>query len=272
MASLKAIGIGYQETSVWPTAEFWKKYDAGEFNQRDAKQAFEQWIKDTQKLPAAKQVEAVVAKLKELNAGFDGKVTPRIANGIVTDFEMTAVENVSPLRAFQKLEKLNCSGGPLADLSPLRGLPIKRLYIYSTHVADLSPLKGMTLEAFHCYYTLVSDLSPLRGMPLTNLDVGDTKVTDLSALKGMQLTLFFSCANLQVADLSVLAGMPLTYLNCKGTKVPDLSVLKGMPLKQLLCDFKPERDAEILRSIKTLEKINGKPAAEFWKQFPDKKP
>jgi hypothetical protein len=31
-----------------------------------------------------------------------------------------------------------------------------------------------------------------------------------------------------------------------------------------------QRDAEILRSIKTLETINGKPAAEFWKEV-DKK-
>jgi hypothetical protein len=35
-----------------------------------------------------------------------------------------------------------------------------------------------------------------------------------------------------------------------------------MPLKTINCDFKPERDAAILRSIKTLETINGKPAKE----------
>jgi len=29
----------------------------------------------------------------------------------------------------------------------------------------------------------------------------------------------------------------------------------------------PERDAEILRSITTLEKINGKEAKEFWKEM-----
>jgi hypothetical protein len=46
--------------------------------------------------------------------------------------------------------------------------------------------------------------------------------------------------------------------------VTDLSPLKGMPLKELHCDFKPERDAEILRSITTLERINDKPAREFW--------
>jgi hypothetical protein len=38
-----------------------------------------------------------------------------------------------------------------------------------------------------------------------------------------------------------------------------------MPLKTLVCDFRPERDAEILRSIKTLERINHKLAAELLK-------
>jgi hypothetical protein len=30
-------------------------------------------------------------------------------------------------------------------------------------------------------------------------------------------------------------------------------------------DFKPERDAELLRSLKTLKKINDKPAEVCWK-------
>ena len=50
------------------------------------------------------------------------------------------------------------------------------------------------------------------------------------------------------------------------TKVSDLSPLKDMPLKEIGCDFKPERDAELLRSLKTLETINGKPVAQFWKE------
>ena len=61
-------------------------------------------------------------------------------------------------------------------------------------------------------------------------------------------------------------------LSCVGTKVSDLSPLKGMPLKTVHCDFKPERDAETLRSIKTLEQINGKPAAEFWKDVASQYP
>jgi hypothetical protein len=71
-----------------------------------------------------------------------------------------------------------------------------------------------------------------------------------------------------------LAGLEdckdLTSLWLTGTKVTDLSPLKGMPLKELSCDFQPERDAEILRSIKTLETINGKPAAEFWRDVEQK--
>ncbi len=55
--------------------------------------------------------------------------------------------------------------------------------------------------------------------------------------------------------------MPLTALACTHTPVSDLSPLKGVPLKELRCDFKPERDAAILLSIKTLENINGKSAA-----------
>jgi hypothetical protein len=58
----------------------------------------------------------------------------------------------------------------------------------------------------------------------------------------------------------------LINLNIRGTKVTDLSLLKGLPLKSLICDFNADRDAEILRSIKTLETINGKPMKEFWKE------
>jgi hypothetical protein len=38
-----------------------------------------------------------------------------------------------------------------------------------------------------------------------------------------------------------------------------------MPLKELVCDFRPERDTDILRSIETLERLNRKPVAELLK-------
>ena len=40
-----------------------------------------------------------------------------------------------------------------------------------------------------------------------------------------------------------------------------------MPIDEISFDFKRERDAEFLRSMKTVRKINNKPAAEFLKDF-----
>jgi hypothetical protein len=75
-----------------------------------------------------------------------------------------------------------------------------------------------------------------------------------------------------VSDLSALKGMQLKVLSCEGTKVSDLSPLQGMPLKDLRCDFKADRDTKILRSITTLETINGKPVKQFWQEMEAKKP
>jgi hypothetical protein len=42
--------------------------------------------------------------------------------------------------------------------------------------------------------------------------------------------------------------------------------LKVMPLKQRLRSFRRERGGEVLRSLTALERINGKSAADFWKE------
>ena len=50
--------------------------------------AFQKWMKQVANLPADKQVEAVAKKLKELNPGFDGKVTPKIDFLDVTELQL----------------------------------------------------------------------------------------------------------------------------------------------------------------------------------------
>jgi Leucine-rich repeat (LRR) protein/predicted Ser/Thr protein kinase len=294
------------------------------------------WMKEVASLPTEKQVEAVAAKLKELNPGFDGKVTHQIEAGEVMrlEFVSDSVTDISPVRALPALRELNCSGqnskklsnlSPLrgmqlrvfrcdhtqvADLSPLQEMPLTFLHCEDTFISDLSPLKGMNLETLVVGYTKVSNLSPLQGMPLKILNFWHTEVRDLSPLKGMKLSilafdgapvsdlsplqrmplahLYLSgtrvrdlsrlkgmpltllvCRGTPISDLSPLSGMPLTRLECEGTSVSDLSPLKGMPLKELGCDFKLNRDTEILRSLASLEKINGKPANEFWNEVKD---
>lgn len=252
---------------------------------------FDQWMKQVAGLPAEDQVKAVIKKLQELNAGFDGKETHKVENGVVVElvFITDNVTDISPVRALAGLNGLNCAGrmkGTLTDLTPLKGMALTSLYIGITEVSDLSPLKGMPLISLNCQNTQVSDLSALKGMSLTGFSFHSTSVSDLSPLKGMPLT-SLNCQFTQVSDLSPLHGMLLTALHCQGTQVADLSPLsamqltsldcsnnerlsdlsplRGMPLMVLGCDFKPFRDTELLRAIKTLERINNKPTAEFWK-------
>ena len=82
---------------------------------------------------------------------------------------------------------LNCSGNPIVDLSPLRGMRLGHLACDDSRVADLSPLRGMSLEYLGIAGTNVSDLKPVEGMPLYALRSHNTPVTDLTPLAGMRL-------------------------------------------------------------------------------------
>lgn len=271
-----------------------------------------EWEKAVAALPAADQVEAVAARLKDLNPGFNGKVTPTITNHVVTGlkFQTDQVTNVAPVRALSGLKSLDVCGteetvrvmadqkvhdvvglqGKLVDLTPLTGLSLTYLRCTRTKVSNLSPLKGMPLTFLDCGLTDVSDLAPLSGMPLkyaflggcwklsdltplkglglTALDVGGSAVSDLSPLQGLPLKELNLFGAMQVKDLSPLKGMPLTLLHLGRLTVTDLSPIAGMPLKHLWCDYQPERDVEVIRSLKDLEKINNKPVAEFWSDRP----
>jgi serine/threonine protein kinase len=249
------------------------------------------WERTVAALPAEEQVKAVAARLKDLNPGFDGKVTPTITDDIVSglQFSTDQVTNIMPVRALAKLTVLDVSGksGKLTNLSALKGMPLSILKCNHTKVADLSPLKGLPLTWLECGWTAVSDLTPLKGMPLRglfcqcpqvsdlsplqgmrleSLDVAGSGVTDLSPLQGMPLTTLDLYGATQLRNLSPLKGMSLKYLNLGRSPVTDLSPLgEMMTLTQLWLDYQPERDAEALRSIKGLVQINGMPAGEFLK-------
>ena len=243
-------------------------------------------------LAAKEQVQAVAAKLKELNEGFNGDLKPTVEDGVVVSMELLTdnVTDISPLREMKDLKTLRCIGsaegkGRLADLSPLRGLPLVELECYFNPVRTLKPLSGMQLRKLWCSYSSVSDLTPLTGMPLNSLNLhttlvadlmpirdcplmalnlADTPVSSIAVLKGMKLDALF-CERSSVADLSPLIDMPLSTLDVSNTPVVDLLPIKKLPLKWLHCDFRPERDTDIVRSIKSLVTINDKPVDDFWK-------
>ena len=177
----------------------------------------------------------------------------------------TAVHDLTPLREM-RLTTLYITETPVVDLTPLTGMPLGRLCIGKTGVKDLSLLKGMPLTYLECFDTPISDLTPLEGMQLTDLNICGTQVVDLAPLNDNMRLVSLRIAGTRVKDISPLKGMPLTELAINNTHVTNLSPLKEMPLKRLWCDFKPKRHAQILRSIKTLEKINDRPVAEVLKK------
>ena len=107
---------------------------------------FDQWMKDLAALPAEKQVDAVAAKLVELNPGFDGKmekVARRKRRGDRFEFQLQKCAESSPLRALTGLKALNFAGEQkLTDLSPLRlNCRWRSCIAMGAGVSDLSPLR-----------------------------------------------------------------------------------------------------------------------------------
>jgi hypothetical protein len=214
------------------------------------------WEKSVAELPAEKQVEAVAQRLKDLNPRFDDPVEPTIRDGVVTGlrFNTNWVGDLSPVRALARLESLECKGtvyrqGTVADLSPLRGLPLRRLIFSDNQVTDLSPLRDMPLKRLGFARNLaVKDLVPLKGMPLEFLDCSHTSVADLSPLRGAKLTTLW-CDQTFVSDLTPLRGMALKELRIPYTQVSDLKPVRGMPLEVLTVINTPVRDLSPLKDM-----------------------
>lgn len=181
---------------------------------------------------------------------------------VVFDCAYTMVSDLTPLKGMRL--SIVTVGPEVSDLSPLAGMPLVKLVV-GRGVTDLSPLKGMPLTELDISGARVSDLSPLGGMPLAILAFGDTQVADVTPLRDMLSLRRMVCSDL-VSNLSPLKNLPLEYLRA-GPLVTDLSPLQGMPLNKFeFMTFQPERDATVLRSIKTLETFNDRPAAEVWKE------
>jgi Leucine-rich repeat (LRR) protein len=227
------------------------------------------WIDKTAKLPPAEQVKAVLAKLKEINPGFDDKgFAAALPQGDVVALELRSakLKDVWPVLALKELNSLSIHGEDrdkslLTDLPPLKGLTkLRKLTCTHSRVSDLSPLAGLKLTWLTCDHTNVADLAPLKGMPLTYLNCEDTRVADLQPLEGMKLTIL-RCYITQVSDLRPLKGMPLEHLNCGGfvgqnSKVSDLKPLKGMQLKHLQLQFAKVTDLSPLEGMTSLKRLD----------------
>ena len=94
----------------------------------------------------------------------------------------------------------------VADLTSLRGLPLKELDLTATAVTDLRPLQTLTsLETLRLADCPTLDLTPLAGLPIRELHLRNTPASDLSPLRGLPLRVLILGNSANVRGLQVLA-------------------------------------------------------------------
>ena len=211
---------------------------------------------------------------------------------------VTRVSDLAPLKGM-RLAFLSCSASHVSDLTPLQGMPLKRawvsigLYDRVGHAViaslplvsvngvskveflqtaierrktiDAFATKSATLTAKQQVISVSEQLKAKNGyteqVPL-KIQIQGTNVSDATLL-----------LRSPVADVSPLLGFPkLKRLTLLQGEFVDVSWVTKLPLEELNCSrgillF----NSRILRLVKTLKKINGKPAAEFWMQLVSKR-
>ena len=190
--------------------------------------------------PAAKvprtAAEELHAALRARNPAYTGNGAFRIEHEQIVEVSLRkcGVADLVPLKNLP-LRQLDCSDNQITDLSPLKGVPLTWLDFSLNQVRDLTPLAGMKLTTLKCAFNrAITDLAPLKDMPLAELECNNNRITDLSPLHGLPLTTLAVGRN-GITELTGLKGLRLTALSCYGNQIGELSPLAGMPLARLDC-------------------------------------
>lgn len=192
------------------------------------------------------------------------------------DASKTNVADLTALAGMTSLDILYLEGAKVEDVSPLKTVPVSKLWLIGCPVSDLSPLRDRSFAELNLCETGVTSLEDVGTMSLGTLWLRDTKVADLSPLAGKDLV-SLDVEGTPVSDLSPLAEMAsLRRLNIAGTKVTDVTPLANLSLERLI--FSPEQvtaGIEVIRSSTSIRQIDVKfdgvnpalSASEFWEKY-----
>jgi Leucine-rich repeat (LRR) protein len=138
-----------------------------------------------------------------------------------------AVDDLTTLSEFVRLEELRLSGTSVKDLSPLSGFnDLKTLHVTNSPVKDIQPLGQVaTLTDVDLSGTAVEDLKPLRGLTnLKKLNCSGTLVRKLDALEHLSQLEYLDCSNTSVSNLDPLEKLPLKTVKCFNSRVSKREV------------------------------------------------
>jgi Leucine-rich repeat (LRR) protein len=155
--------------------------------------------------------------------------------------------------------------GSFADLSPLRGMPLRHLSLsQGSQVTDLSPLKGMGLTMLNLEEAPLSDLSPLVHCP--DLKVVTVKKTKVTAEQVAALQKALPACKIEWDDPAKLASAKLAYLDpafelwvAATQKLPAEQQLEAVSkkLKELNPDFDGAIEKRMENRVVDFLSING---------------
>ncbi|MBI1900139.1 MAG: hypothetical protein HYS13_03355 [Planctomycetia bacterium] len=113
----------------------------------------------------------------------------------------------------------------------------------------------------------VKNIWPVVGLPqLKSLDLSGSAVDDIGPLSLATNLQSLDLTGTWALDLAPLSACKnLRVLNCTDTSITDLRPLAGLPVVELSAPVSGynERACEVIRSLTKLEKLNGRPPAEF---------
>jgi serine/threonine protein kinase len=222
-----------------------------------------------------------------------------LKSAVLTNLELRgcrSIKNLVGLAAmrFDRLELVDCAG--LTSLDGLRGSSLTELHLVDCakleRIDGLQDLRIARLTIDNC--PNLYDFAGLAGLSLTEAKITNCpKVTELNGLRGLPLNVLDLSGCVNVADLAPLAGVPLRKLNLTACGVKELTSLKEMGLQSLqldkcleLHDLRPigglrlteirlppqvTAGLDALRKMPTLERIDGLPAAHYWRQLDHRK-
>jgi hypothetical protein len=175
------------------------------------------------------------------------------------------------------LQTLNASGTSIGDLSPLRGMPLQKLYVADpkgAEVMDLSPLSGMPLKSLHCRS---ADYSPLAGIEFDYLYITDYRGRSLVTLKGVRAQQLRITVT-ETTNIAPLKDVTFRILELSTPqKLKDLSpLMECLQMEELKANGCPG-SIEPLRGHPTLKRIAYSrpgelnaplmPVEQFWKEY-----
>ncbi|MFO0881394.1 MAG: hypothetical protein U0840_29185 [Gemmataceae bacterium] len=213
--------------------------------------------------PTATPWPTLLAELRAANPAWKGDAQPRLEEGELTDLEMqgNGLVDIRPLQGARHLRSLEYRGdsyqnrGELADLTPVVGLPLKKMRLSLCRVKRLDSISAMGLEDLEIDGIDIRDLrglpSSLRHLSLNSLTINDwTPLERLSQLRSLKIVIH------NFRDTSVLERLPLERLQLFATAVSDLAPLRGCPLVWL--------DIRESRGITNLMPLVECPLRELW--------